>query len=109
MSSSASCGAAVVSPAERLEVLCEELAELTGTAEAFMHLGPLLSDAGRSTRLINRRLRRALEHRHPTARVPGCGATRGLHAHHLRRVRRAAHVFRSEVSDLRCSAVTAAG
>ena len=75
---------------------------------AALHLGPLLSDAdrrylfcdatcevwferdgqvigaGRSTRLINRRLRRALEYRHPTCAVPGCGATRGLHAHHIR-------------------------
>ena len=75
---------------------------------AQLHLGPLLSDAdrqylscdatcevwferdgqvigaGRTTRLINRRLRRALEHRHPTCAVPGCGATRGLHAHHIR-------------------------
>ncbi len=75
---------------------------------AALHLGPLLSDAerqeltcdatcevwferdgepigaGRTTRTINRRLRRALEHRHPTCAVPGCGATRGLHAHHLR-------------------------
>ncbi len=75
---------------------------------AALHLGPLLSDddrryltcdatcevwfersgqvigAGRSTRVINRRLRRALEHRHPTCAVPGCDATRGLHAHHIR-------------------------
>jgi Domain of unknown function (DUF222)/HNH endonuclease len=75
---------------------------------AALHLGPLLTDAerqyltcdatyevwferdgapigaGRTTRVINRRLRRALEHRHPTCAVPGCGATRGLHAHHLR-------------------------
>ena len=75
---------------------------------AALHLGPLLTEderryltcdatcevwferhgevigAGRSTRLINRRLRRALEHRHPTCAVPGCGATRGLHAHHIR-------------------------
>ena len=75
---------------------------------AALHLGPLLSEAdrqylscdatcevwferdgqvigaGRTTRLINRRLRRALEHRHPTCAVPGCGATRGLHAHHIR-------------------------
>jgi hypothetical protein len=75
---------------------------------AQLHLGPLLSDgdrqfltcdatsevwferdgqpigAGRSTRTINRRLRRALEHRHPACAVPGCGATRGLHAHHIR-------------------------
>jgi hypothetical protein len=75
---------------------------------AALHLGPLLSDAdrgylscdatcevwfqrhgqvigaGRTTRVINRRLRRALEHRHPSCAVAGCGATRGLHAHHLR-------------------------
>ena len=75
---------------------------------AALHLGPLLSDAdrqyltcdatcevwferdgqvigaGRATRVISRRLRRALEHRHPRCAVPGCGATRGLHAHHLR-------------------------
>ena len=75
---------------------------------AQLHLGPLLTDAerryltcdatcevwferdgqvigcGRATRQINRRLRRALEHRHPTCAVPGCGATRGLHAHHIR-------------------------
>jgi Domain of unknown function (DUF222)/HNH endonuclease len=75
---------------------------------AALHLGPLLSDAdrryltcdataevwvkrhgrpigaGRMTRLISRRLRRALEHRDRTCAVPGCGATRGLHAHHLR-------------------------
>ncbi len=74
---------------------------------AALHLGPLLTDAerqyltcdatgevwleragqpigtGRTTRVINRRLRRALEHRNPTCAVPGCGATRGLHAHHL--------------------------
>jgi hypothetical protein len=73
-----------------------------------LHLGPLLSESerqyltcdatcevwferegevigcGRSTRTVNRRLRRALEHRHPTCAVPGCGATRGLHAHHIR-------------------------
>ncbi|MBW8710403.1 MAG: HNH endonuclease [Mycobacterium sp.] len=74
---------------------------------AALHLGPLLSaadrrylscdascevwferngqviGAGRATRLINRRLRRALEHRHRMCAVPGCGATRGLHAHHI--------------------------
>ncbi|OBG27091.1 HNH endonuclease signature motif containing protein [Mycobacterium sp. 852002-51057_SCH5723018] len=75
---------------------------------AGLHVGPLLSDAdrrylscdatcevwferqgepigaGRATRVISRRLRRALEHRHRTCAVPGCGATRGLHAHHIR-------------------------
>ncbi|ORV41261.1 hypothetical protein AWC02_17760 [Mycolicibacter engbaekii] len=75
---------------------------------AALHLGPLLSDderryllcdasfevwferhgevigAGRATRGISRRLRRALEHRDRSCVVPGCGATRGLHAHHIR-------------------------
>ena len=74
---------------------------------AALHLGPVLSDAdrryltcdatcevwfqrhgqpigaGRETRQINRRLRRALEHRDRCCVVPGCGATRGLQAHHL--------------------------
>ncbi|WP_292975620.1 HNH endonuclease signature motif containing protein, partial [Mycobacterium sp.] len=73
-----------------------------------LHLGPLLTDAdrayltcdancevwfrrdgqvigaGRTTRVISRRLRRVLEHRHPSCAVAGCGATRGLHAHHIR-------------------------
>jgi len=72
---------------------------------ADLHLGPLLSDAerryltcdarmevwferdgipigaGRTTREIPRRLRRALERRDRCCRV--CGSTVGLHAHHL--------------------------
>ncbi|MEU0495410.1 DUF222 domain-containing protein [Mycobacterium sp. NPDC006124] len=75
---------------------------------AALHLGPLLSDgdrryllcdatceawferdgrvigSGRATRTISRRLRRVLEHRDKCCAVPGCGATRGLHAHHIR-------------------------
>ncbi len=75
---------------------------------AALHLGSLLSDSerrylgcdatcevwferdgqvigsSRATRLISRRLRRALEHRDRSCAVPGCGATRGLHAHHIR-------------------------
>jgi hypothetical protein len=78
------------------------------TRVAALHLGPLLSDddrryltcdatcevwferdgqvigSGRATRTVNRRLRRALEHRDRCCVVPGCGATRGLHAHHIR-------------------------
>jgi hypothetical protein len=74
---------------------------------AELHLGPALTDAerryltcdarfetwfqrdgvpigaGRTTREIPRRLRRALERRDRCCRVPGCGATAGLHAHHL--------------------------
>ncbi|AFM15799.1 protein of unknown function DUF222/HNH endonuclease [Mycolicibacterium chubuense NBB4] len=77
-------------------------------AVAALHLGPLLPaadrryltcdatcevwferhgrpiGAGRTTRTVSRRLRRALEHRDRTCAVPGCGATRGLHAHHIR-------------------------
>ena len=73
----------------------------------LLHLGPALSEAerrylgcdslvetwfekdgqpigcGRETRQIPRRVRRALEFRHPVCAVPGCGATRGLHAHHI--------------------------
>ena len=80
-----------------------DIEKLTGA----LHLGPLLTDAdrqyltcdatcevwferegrvigaGRSTRTVNRRLRRALEHRDLTCAVPGCAATRGLHAHHI--------------------------
>ncbi|OMC37335.1 hypothetical protein A5740_04940 [Mycobacterium sp. GA-1841] len=74
---------------------------------AWLHMGPLLTDderqyllcdatcevwlqrhgqpigAGRTTRTISRRLRRALEHRDRCCAVPGCGTTRGLHAHHI--------------------------
>ncbi|WNG89617.1 DUF222 domain-containing protein [Mycobacterium sp. ITM-2016-00317] len=74
---------------------------------AALHLGPALSaeqrrfltcDAscevwferdgqplgvGRTTRTISRRLRRALEYRDRSCVVPGCGAAKGLHAHHL--------------------------
>ncbi|MFV8231493.1 DUF222 domain-containing protein [Mycolicibacterium fortuitum] len=74
---------------------------------AALHLGPVLTEddrryllcdatcevwferqgqpvgVGRATRTISRRLRRALEHRDRCCVVPGCGATRGLHAHHI--------------------------
>jgi hypothetical protein len=77
------------------------------TRVAALHLGPLLSDddrryltcdatcevwferdgqvigSGRETRQVSRRLRGALEHRDRCCVVPGCGATRGLHAHHV--------------------------
>lgn len=74
---------------------------------AQFHLGPSLSEAerrylscdatfevwferdgqpigcGHESRQIPRRLRRALERRQRTCGVPGCGATHGLHAHHI--------------------------
>src|SRR6516162_5859707 len=69
---------ALLSDAERRYLTCDATCEVW-----FQRAGEVIG-AGRATRLINRRLRRALEHRHRTCAVAGCGATRGLHAHHLR-------------------------
>ena len=87
---------------ERRYLLCD------ATCEVWLERYGQPNGAGRTTRTISRRLRRALEHRDRCCVVPGCGATRGLHAHHVIHVRREARVFRSEVKDLRCLAVTAA-
>ncbi|MBO0679411.1 DUF222 domain-containing protein [Mycolicibacterium sp. S2-37] len=62
---------------ERRLLLCD------ATCEIWLERHGRPFGAGRSTRTISRRLRRALEHRDQTCVVPGCGATRGLHAHHL--------------------------
>jgi hypothetical protein len=68
----------LLTDAERAELTCD------ATAEVWFHRHGEPIGTGRATRLINRRLRRALEHRDRMCVVPGCGATRGLHAHHLR-------------------------
>ena len=68
----------LLTEAERRYLTCD------ATCEVWFERDGQVIGAGRATRLINRRLRRALEHRHPTCAVPGCGATRGLHAHHIR-------------------------
>ena len=68
----------LLTDSERRYLTCD------ATCEVWFHRDGQLIGAGRATRVINRRLRRALEHRHPTCAVPGCGATRGLHAHHIR-------------------------
>ncbi|MEO3759055.1 DUF222 domain-containing protein, partial [Mycobacterium sp. B14F4] len=68
----------LLTEAERHYLTCD------ATYEVWFHRDGQPIGAGRTTRQINRRLRRALEHRHPTCAVPGCGATRGLHAHHIR-------------------------
>src|SRR4051794_37334167 len=68
----------LLSKAERQYLTCD------ATCEVWFERDGQVIGAGRATRLINRRLRRALEHRHRTCAVPGCGATRGLHAHHIR-------------------------
>ena len=68
----------VLTDAERRYLTCD------ATCEVWFERDGEVIGAGRATRQINRRLRRALEHRHPTCAVPGCGATRGLHAHHIR-------------------------
>lgn len=54
------------------------------TCEVWFERDGQVIGSGRSTRTISRRLRRALEHRDRYCAVPGCGATRGLHAHHIR-------------------------
>ncbi|WP_197515617.1 HNH endonuclease signature motif containing protein, partial [Mycobacterium sp. E1747] len=68
----------LLSDAERQYLTCD------ATCEVWLHRDGQPIGAGRTTRLISRRLRRALEHRDRTCAVPGCGATRGLHAHHIR-------------------------
>ncbi|OBA64266.1 hypothetical protein A5647_02835 [Mycobacterium sp. 1100029.7] len=67
----------LLTQAERQYLTCD------ATYEAWFERDGQLIGAGRTTRHINRRLRRALEHRQPSCAVPGCGATRGLHAHHI--------------------------
>ncbi len=67
----------LLSDADRQHLSCD------ATWEAWFERDGELIGAGRTTRQIGRRLRRALEHRHPSCAVPGCGATRGLHAHHI--------------------------
>ncbi|MBO0677893.1 DUF222 domain-containing protein [Mycolicibacterium sp. S2-37] len=67
----------VLTDEERRLLLCDATCEVW-----FQRHGQPIG-TGRSTRTISRRLRRALEHRDHCCVVPGCGATRGLHAHHL--------------------------
>ena len=67
----------LLTAAERQYLSCD------ATCEVWFQRDGEVIGAGRSTRQINRRLRRALEHRDPMCAVPGCGATRGLHAHHI--------------------------
>ena len=68
----------LLTQAERRYLTCD------ATCEVWFERDGEVIGASRATRQINRRLRRALEHRQPTCVVPGCGATRGLHAHHIR-------------------------
>ncbi|MGV0597341.1 HNH endonuclease signature motif containing protein [Mycolicibacterium porcinum] len=67
----------VLTDEERQYLLCD------ATCEVWLERHGQVIGAGRTTRTISRRLRRALEHRDRCCVVPGCGATRGLHAHHL--------------------------
>jgi hypothetical protein len=68
----------VLTDAERRYLSCDATCEVW-----FQRHGQVIG-AGRETRQLSRRLRRALEHRDRCCVVPGCGATRGLHAHHIR-------------------------
>ena len=67
----------LLSDAERRYLSCD------ATCEVWFEREGQVIGAGRATRTVNRRLRRALEHRDRCCAVPGCGATRGLHAHHI--------------------------
>jgi hypothetical protein len=68
----------LLTDAERREMLCDT------TCEVWFERRGRVIGSGRATRTVSRRLRRALEHRdHGTCVVPGCGSTRGLHAHHI--------------------------
>ncbi|WP_301122131.1 HNH endonuclease signature motif containing protein [Mycolicibacterium fortuitum] len=67
----------VLNEDERRYLLCD------ATCEVWFERQGQPVGVGRSTRTISRRLRRALEHRDRCCVVPGCGATRGLHAHHI--------------------------
>ena len=67
----------LLSAADRQYLLCD------ATCEVWFEREGRPIGAGRATRTVNRRLRRALEHRDHTCVVPGCRSTRGLHAHHL--------------------------
>ncbi|WP_426572756.1 DUF222 domain-containing protein [Aquihabitans sp. McL0605] len=68
----------VIPDGQRRHLLCD--ASLRGIVRDG--LAPL--GAGRVTRVINRRLRRAIEHRdRGCCTVPGCGRTTGLEIHHL--------------------------
>ncbi|MCX2712508.1 HNH endonuclease signature motif containing protein [Mycolicibacterium sp. J2] len=67
----------VLTDNERRELLCDT------TCEVWFQRDGQPIGAGRSTRTISRRLRRALEHRDRHCVVPGCAASRGLHAHHI--------------------------
>ena len=66
-----------LSESDRRELMCDADCEVW-----FERHGQVVGSA-RATRQIGRRLRRALEHRDRCCVVPGCGATRGLHAHHI--------------------------
>ncbi len=68
----------LLSAEQRRFLLCD------ATCEVWFHRDGQPIGSGRATRTISRRLRRALEHRDHCCVVPGCAATRGLHAHHIR-------------------------
>ncbi|KQY03961.1 hypothetical protein ASD37_24365 [Mycobacterium sp. Root135] len=67
-----------LSEEDRRYLMCE------ADCEVWLERHGQVIGSGRATRQISRRLRRALEHRDRCCVVPGCGATRGLHAHHVK-------------------------
>ena len=71
-------GATAVPDASARRMLCDAALETTVSG---VDGNPLF--AGRSTRTVNRRLRRALHHRDGTCRFPGCTHHGWLDAHHI--------------------------
>ena len=62
---------------QRRHLLCD------AKLRALVHDGIRPLGSGRKARHINRRLRRAVEHRDGGCAVPGCGRSHGLEIHHI--------------------------
>jgi len=67
-----------INPASRRFLTCD--AQL----RSLLYRDGVPINAGRTTRNINRHLRRSIEHRDRGCATPGCGKTRGLEIHHIR-------------------------
>jgi len=67
----------VVPDNQRRQILCDT--RLRG----IVHDGIAPVGIGHTTRIVNRRLRRAIEHRDRGCAVPGCGRTTNLDIHHI--------------------------
>jgi len=67
----------VLPEGQRRQILCDT------RLRAIVHEGVAPVGIGRTTRVVNRRLRRAIEHRDRGCAVPGCGRNTNLDIHHI--------------------------